>query len=169
MSNRIALIVVIALLILSGLKQVFDFENRLLDLSYALAEIIALIIMLANGTFSDRKYFNLAYALIGATLVGAMFKVLHYQGADQLLTFCPAALVILYVIHFATKPVKGVLDILKLLTAISFPAIAVPVAMHWVEDSWTLRLTSAAIFWITFVWFLVDGIQKKTLFANENS
>jgi len=169
MSNRIALIVIGALLIVSAFQQIFCFDNKLLLLSYSLAEIMALIMMLANGTFSDRSYFNAAYALIGMTILGAMFKILHWTGADQLLILCPAALVILYVIHFITKPAKDVQDILKLLTAVSYPAVAIPVAMHWIDDSWTLRITSVSIFWVTFGWFLAEGIRKKHLFAKENS
>jgi len=168
MSNRLALIIIAVFLVVSALDSVFLFENNVLSQSFGLAKIVALIMMVANGTFSDRKYFRFVYLLLGITILGTLFKILHWTGADELLSSGITALVIVYVIHFATKPEKGMLDILKLLTVVSYAGISLAVLMHRARYSWELRLIDTAIFWSTFIWFLVEGIQKKRLFTKEN-
>jgi hypothetical protein len=85
------------------------------DRFLAVAEYVGLLMLLVNGTFYSSKLFQLAVALIGVVILGALLKILHSPFADPAL-FLPFLLVfIVYVIHFRSKKPKTPLDILKLI------------------------------------------------------
>jgi hypothetical protein len=169
MTNKIAIVVVGALLAISLLDQVVELGHPLVAYSASAATCAALMMMLANGTFTDRKYYTLAYFLMGATLLGFLLKILHWTGADQILVLSVIALVILYSIHFATKPSKGVLDILKFVTVLTNAAHIVLKITRIVGDVWTFGVVASAIFWITFLWFIVEGARSGQLFTEKDA
>jgi hypothetical protein len=168
MSNAVAIIILGILLTLTILNQFIYSSNIIFVHSQTLAQAVALIMMLSNGTFTDRKYFNLAYLLIGAAVVGWLLNILHWSGADEILIGSVAALLILYSIHFASKTAKRFLDVLKLIMVYSSAVAVVLTFTRWAGDPWVWGKAALVIFWTTFLWFLVDGIRRKQLFTEEN-
>jgi len=134
----------------------------------AIAEIMGMIMMLVNGTFTDTRYYTIAKGAIALVLLGAAFKILHYPGADQLLIIPFAILCVLYIIHFFGKKAKNHLDVLKLFTVFGFFIPAPLFVVHLIsEETIDVLITiSHIIFWITFVDFLVLGFARRTLFKS---
>jgi hypothetical protein len=131
-----------------------------------IAENLGLIMMLVNGTFMHTRYFQIAKALVCVIVLGALFKILHYAGADQLLLFPFPILWLLYVIHFISKKTKNFLDILKviMLLAVLLPQPLVILHMISYETKIVLFIISDILFWITFTYFIVSGYNRKILF-----
>ena len=59
-------------------------------------------------------YFRLGLLLGSLLLVGALFKLLHWAGADVLLLVSLGGLALTYAMRFARKQAKSQFDVLKL-------------------------------------------------------
>ncbi|SHG75622.1 hypothetical protein SAMN04488109_1702 [Chryseolinea serpens] len=162
--NNTTRIILTCLLIFVGLF-VNPSDHTLESNGWLLAKIAATWIMLTHGTFVDRRYFFLAYVIGFAAEVGVAFKILHYAGADELLAVSLPAMTVLYFIHFLSKKQKQLLDILKVLTVSLQFTIAWLVMMHWMESHTWVSLLPEYSFWITFAYYIVLGIQRKTLYV----
>jgi hypothetical protein len=159
-------IILVGVFILLGIVDTFYiFDNGILSLGWLLAKIAATLMMLRHGTFIDRKYFYLAYGIGFAIVVGLLFKIMHYEGADQILTFSLPAMPVLYFIHFLSKKKKQVLDILKMLTVVLHFSIALLVMMHGVDRDLWVTLLPDYFFWFTFAYYIVLGLRRKTLYV----
>jgi hypothetical protein len=88
------------------------------EIILGVAEKVALIMMLANGTFYSTRYFTITKFLIGIVIIGALMKILHLPNADVILLTPFAAMAVVYTIHFSRKRPKTYLDVMKLLTVI---------------------------------------------------
>jgi hypothetical protein len=159
-------IILVSLLILLGIADTFyDFDKAILSQGWLLAKIAATWMMLTHGTFVDRRYFNLAYGIGLAIVLGVLFKILHYAGADEILMVSLPAMPALYFIHFLSKKQKQVLDILKVLAVSLHFIIALLVMMHWLDDQTWVSFLPDYSFWFTFVYYIVLGIRRKTLYV----
>ncbi|HEY5748673.1 MAG TPA: hypothetical protein VIU12_21535 [Chryseolinea sp.] len=163
--NKIWLILISAFILLGIADMFYAFDNAILSLGWLLAKIAATWMMLTHGTFVNHRYINLAYGIGAAIGVGLLFKILHYEGADEILIVSLPAMPVLYFIHFLSKKQKQVLDVLKVLTVSLHFIIALLVMMHWMDrDMWVAYLPDY-FFWFTFAYYIVLGIQRKNLYV----
>ena len=162
--NSTVRVILTSLLIYGGLS--FNpFDITTMEKVWLLAKIAATWIMLIHGTFVDRRYFFLVYVIGFAIEIGAMFKIMHYEGADELLTVSLPAMTVLYFIHFLSKKQKQMLDVLKLLTVSLHFIMALLILMHWMDaHTWVVFLPTCS-FGLTFAYYIVLGIQRKTMYV----
>jgi hypothetical protein len=168
--NKFLLIVISVVLFVALAKVIFP--SLFISFQFApeqivfIAQVIGLIMMLVNGTFTDTLYFKVSILIFIIILVGAAMKILHYAGADQTILISLPIIPLIYLIHFVLKKEKGHLDILKLLTVFALFIIPPLLMLHIISRDYTnsVRIFNQVIFWLTFVDFLAMGLSKGTLF-----
>jgi len=79
------------------------------------ARLLAWGLLVSGGTIIGTGYFRLSLWLGGMLLVGVLFKIQHLPGASILLFGGLSGLILTYLVRFVRKPVKGQLDVVKLL------------------------------------------------------
>ncbi len=139
------------------------------EVPITIAEIIGLIIMLINGTFKKSVFYKFFTASLFVLLLGVLLKVLHLNGADQLMALPYLVIPVVYTLYFIRKKSKDHLSIMKWLAVIFF---FLPVSLsdfRLISDDAAspLFLTSHIIFWIAFADFLVIGFRDRTLFHTK--
>jgi hypothetical protein len=161
----VVLSVALAKVILPSLFISFQFEPEAM---LFIAQVLGLIMMLVNGTFTDTLYFKISLFALIIIFLGAALKILHYAGADQTIVISFPMIPILYLIHFVSKKEKGHLDILKLLTVFAFFITPLLLFLHLVSRDYasSIRIFNQAIFGLTFADFLAMGLTRRTLFRN---
>lgn len=167
--NRLLLAIVVLLLLsaaISLLLPTLPFET---EVPITIAEIIGLIIMLINGTFKKSVFYKFFTASLFVLLLGVLLKVLHLNGADQLMALPYLVIPVVYTLYFIRKKSKDHLSIMKWLAVIFF---FLPVSLsdfRLISDDAAspLFLTSHIIFWIAFADFLVIGFRDRTLFHTK--
>lgn len=132
----------------------------------SVAEILCLILMLINGTFMETIFYKIFIASILLLVLGAIFKIMHYPGGEEMIAVSFILIPLVYTLHFILKKSKDQLDVLKLLIVYVF-FIPTPLVYYDVlsqEYSCIVYTVSHLVFWIAFIDFLVIGFRRKTLF-----
>lgn len=143
MKNKIFLLLIsIGLLItLSGIfiLMLTNFESGTLLFSTGLSivNLLGFILILKNSTLRKTIYFNIISILISITIIGAMFKIMHWPGSSVLLMVALLGIVIVYIVRFINKPKKETLDILKLAWVITTNLSSLSVSLHWLPKETT--------------------------------
>jgi len=129
-------------------------------------EIVAIFIMLANGTFLKTRYFRSSWLVLAIFSAGVVLQFLDSPVAQKVKQSAFLILFVLYAVHFIVKTPKGHLDILKLLTAFFFLTPTALILFRIVPERFEVPLLTMghAIVWITFVDFLVTEFLTKRLF-----
>jgi hypothetical protein len=164
------LIVLIVLILLMALSQMFIPATLIDGASHAIpliavAENLAIVLMLINGTFRKSRYFKYVLGVAGLLIVGMIFKILHLQGADELMSLPFLLIPFLYLPHFISKPSKHHLDYLKL---ISVFFLSLPLPMYTLnvfpdEVRITLVQISRWVLFVTFIDFVTMGVRRRSL------
>ena len=160
---------IIVLLLLLGLIGYFTTLNASLtvygDRLITVAENLGMIMMLVNGTFFGSRLFKFSLFLYGLIALGAIFKILHLEGADLLLLYPFLGLFGVYLIHFIQKKVKRRIDILKVLVVASFLVLPPLVILHLISEEHKLILlvVSHVLFGLTFLDFLYSSYKEGVL------
>jgi len=172
MLNRI-LLAAIALLFVFAIVRMFLLHTEP-EPWLSAAEVIAVIIMMINGTFMKTKYYPVAVGAISLFGLGAIMKILHLPIADQIIIAAFLLLIGTYIVHFFTKKSRVVLDSIKLIFVVAFivsrlvPYLLRLFHLHWVvlEDNPALYLAVESTLWLAFGYFVFDGLKRKTLLGN---
>lgn len=169
MTNKTTLIIIAISLVaaLVGLIiSFFDASINLADLlltgGYTIAQFLGLLILLYNGSLIGTKYFRIIQFLTGITILGALFKIMHWPGANEMLLISLNGIALTYLVRFINKKQKGHLDILKLLWVLTTYISVALVLLHWIPRE--ITYIGNILFWITFIDYVVIGIKSKTLF-----
>jgi hypothetical protein len=128
----------------------YDF---LLDTFQSLFFLTGLYLLIRNGTFIQTREFRLIGIGIAVVILGGLFKVMHWVGADQLVGFGGGLIFILYLLHFIKKPGKQLIDIGKLAFLITFLAGRYFKLMHWPKGD-ELTFLSIMIFIPVVIYFI---------------
>jgi hypothetical protein len=68
-------------------------------------------LLVKNGTFITTKLFYIVAMLgISILLIGVLFKIMHWPGANEALIVAFALIFISYALHFIKKPTKALND-----------------------------------------------------------
>lgn len=51
----------------------------------AVAALVAVIMMMVNGTFMETIYYRVAIGAVGVFILGVVFKIMHLTGSDQMI------------------------------------------------------------------------------------
>lgn len=157
---------ILMLLALIGWKTTLNENLTASAIKYVwVAEAIALIMMLVNGTFVSSVWFKIAAFFLCLTALGILFRIMHYPGGDELSTLPLLAVFILYLVHFSKKAAKRRVDYLKVLMLLGALVLAPIVFLHLVPvlERDSFFLVSHVLLWSTFLDFLYTGKQEGLL------
>lgn len=116
--------------------------------------LTGLYLMLLNGSFIQTRWFNLVRLAISLLLIGALFKIMHWPGADILIISSALVLIIAYLSHFFYKPRKMPIDYGKLLIVLIQPILKVFMALHVYTpapellDAWNMLLILFILYYV---------------------
>lgn len=80
----------------------------------ALIELAGAVFLLYNGTFIKTRYFNYAKGMFALVLLGMLFHIQHYPYNRELFAIGWLGILFIYGLSFINKPIKKLLDFLKL-------------------------------------------------------
>ncbi len=166
--NRILLYVILFLLVLGLIGHFTPLSTEITahaDLFIAIAEKLGIIVMLLNGSFINTSLFRIALFFLGLTALGALFKILHYAGADELLLYSPIALFCVYLLHFYRKKPKQRTDVLKVFMLLGLLILSALLVLHIIsaEHREALVIINEVLFWVTFLDFLYTSQKQGVL------
>lgn len=79
----------------------------------SIAEILCLILMLVNGTLMGTIPYKIFIGSILLLGLGAIFRIMHYTGGEEMMVLSFILIPLTYTIHFICKKPKDQLDVLK--------------------------------------------------------
>jgi hypothetical protein len=150
-------IIIVNVLVVLGIG---DFVGR----TYIMVavEFAGAVLLLKNGKFAYSKFAPIVNGAIAVFLVGAMFKILHWPGADMMLLIGLAGTPALYLMYFgAEKHEFTLLSILKLVLVPVMFATPLFKIMHW-PYVFELQITNDILFIITLAVFIVPNFSLLT-------
>lgn len=157
----LSLLVAVAGKFLISTPESSEIGAQLLTYGLQLGQLLALVLLVNSGTIIGTGYFRLILLLCGVALVGGLFKIMHYPGADVLLVASLVGIALTYALRFARKPYRGQLDILKLLLVLVACGSAVLLLLHLVPRE--ARYVAPGLLWLTVLDFLYLKNQKRTV------
>jgi hypothetical protein len=98
---------------------------------FSLTSITGIVFLMRNGTFYKTIFFKITLGLFALISVGALFKIMHWPGANIALILGFSGTVVNYAIHYTKKQTKSLTDYLKLLWVTLSFLISLGIIMHW--------------------------------------
>ena len=136
-------------------------DDYLLSVSQSFFFLTGIYLLVKNGTFIRTRGFRWLGISIALVLVGAMFKRMHWEGADLMLGSGLASVGVLYLIHFVKKPEKDIADAGKLAFLFTFLAGKYFRVMHW-PMAGELSFLSMMILILVVIYFVqMKGIIRE--------
>ena len=165
-TNKTAIIIV-GLLVIIGvtIEIINDFHliklPDVINIFEYIGKIGGIVLLLSKGTFIKNRtlgsWVSLCFAVI---IVGALFKIMHWQSASVLLVVGLLGVPLFYAIHFYQKKTKTLLDILKLLWLTSISISKIIAFLHLPYRN-QVSLLEIVLFLIMFAFFVYE--QRKNL------
>ncbi len=120
----------------------------------AIGSLGGLSLMIKDGTFIETVFFRITLAFISIIIVGAMFKFIHWPGANLMLIAGFICIPPAYLISFVGKFDKQLLDYLKAIWVVANYTIGILILMNWIENYYTIIPTTLLL--ITYLMYLKD-------------
>ena len=112
----VAGLVILRIIFLLNLIPVMSFFWDLLsflDSNFLVVVVLALYLIAGESKFMRSKWMRIIRAFFGLLILGVLFKILHWPGADFVLLGAITGLIVIYTIWFIRKPKKLMLDWVK--------------------------------------------------------
>ncbi len=130
----------------------FDSLQRIIS---AFGRLAAIIFLVKEGSFIKSKILiTIQGIFIFIFLVGMLFKILHWEGADLLLMIGLIGIPVVYLIHFLRKKNKGITDYLKAVWLGVFSTGLLFTILHWPYANLLIQI-QAILFLTLFVMYVV--------------
>ncbi len=128
-----------------------------------ISELAGFFMLILNGTFIKTRFFKILNGAAALIIVGALFKIMHWQYADLLLTMGLIGTILIYFLSFLKKPLKKRLDFLKLTWVIVAFAIAILRFAHLIGEEY--QVLSSTLIWLAIIDYLKMQKEKGRLFS----
>lgn len=139
----------------------------MIDLGVRAAGLLAMFMLIRNGSTRQTVYWRLILICIGLGFIGALLTLQHWPIGRILLAGFVSAIAFIYCIRFIKKPVKEFLDVLKLAWVCSAGILYPLTLFHLVPRG--LLTISQVIFWLAMIDFLVIGFKNRTILERVRS
>lgn len=163
--NLLILLLIAALIALGGLIELiltqFEKGGLFLSLGLSFVNLFGLILLLRNSSLTKTIYIRIISILIAIIIIGAMFKIMHWPGSSIMLSIGLMGIPSVYSFRFIKKPVKQLLDILKLAWVVTSTIIALGVILHLFPRD--LTYLPNIIMLATILHFAIICIKNKEL------
>jgi hypothetical protein len=170
MSNKTTLFLIGTLLLVGILGFVLpgDSPNKVTQFGLGAAHLIALYMLINNGTLRSTWFWFLILGCVLLALLGAMFKIMHWPYANMMLLAGLCSIGLAYLASFLRKPSKGIFDVLKLIwvwlnygSMLLFLYRAITASVYY----WT-SIVSILLFWALVIHFSIQ-VFAGTEIENE--
>lgn len=124
---------------------------RLTEVLLATASLLGLSVLVSSSTLKRSRawrYISIATAII---VIGALFKIQHWPGADMLVAIGSFAIMVSYGLHYARKIRKRWSDHLKLLWVLTWVSSSLIRFLHLVSWSGAMQFASFVLMWTALV------------------
>lgn len=133
----------------------------LLTASQNLFFLSAIYLLVKNGAFIKTREYRFLGVSLAVTLIGAMFKLMHWEGGNLMIGSGLASVFIIYVIYFMRKPQKDLLAVGKAVFLLTFLAGKYFKLRHWPKAD-ELSFLSIMILIVVVLYFIQSrGILKE--------
>ncbi len=157
----IGLIIALVGFLTSQLTDNYDAENWTY-IGLWISELTGFFMLLLNGTFIKSKYFRILKGVIAIIIIGALFRILHWEYNRLIMTIGFIGIMLTYFFSFLNKPIKKRLDYLKLVWVIVAYTNAIFTYLHIIGDEY--QVLSSAIMWLAIIDYMKTERQKRRLF-----
>lgn len=157
LSFPVVILILLIIGIIGELLLYFKIDTfaTILEILSALGRIAAIIILLKEGSFiRSRILITILSLFIFIVLVGMLFKILHWEGADLLLMIGLTGIPFVYLVHFFRKKNKKITDYLKVVWLFAFSTGLMFTILHWPYANLFLQI-QAILFLMLFVMYVV--------------
>ena len=127
---------------------------------FIIVELVCLELILRESTLFLTIYFRLISVCVSVYLVGALFKILHWEGGDLLLLFSLSGVAVIYLIRTINKRKLIVLDFVKCAWVIAACANTIIRLLHW-PYSVISGYATVALFIAMFILFFLSPNQPR--------
>lgn len=162
-------IVILIGFLIAGISLFYNFiinEGFSIDgyrIGTGIVQLAGMYLLIKSGTFIKTRFSKYARIGIAFILTGVLFKVLHYYGSEiAIITGC-AVILGFYTWSFIDKPLKKVLDWLKLLFAFVTLTTYISSVFHY---TWGDYLPAPIVIMFFMIILHIDE-QKKLDFPEE--
>lgn len=144
-------------------------DTRSTALSVAIVQLAAVYFIIRSGTLlTTRPYAQIVSMLIALLLVGMLFKILHWEGANLLLMISLLSFPLLYTVRFILKSTHNLLDIAKFLWVLAAFASILFNISHWKYGD-ELAGIQHALFWaMALAFFYTLALKNKKQAAGSH-
>jgi uncharacterized membrane protein YjjP (DUF1212 family) len=150
-------VLIVNILIVLGIG---SFEGRAFVMT--VVELAGVALLLKNGKFAYTKYARWVNAVFAVVIIGALFKTMHWPGADVILIAGLMGFPILYFVYFSIEKREASLQSLLKLVLVSIMFI-LPLfkIMHW-PHVFELQIANDILFVLTLAVFIVPNFKLLT-------
>jgi hypothetical protein len=169
--NKLVLIA-IAIFILAGIalwiypiEPLFGFPVP--DTLFWLAKALVIIIMLANGSFYETIFFKITKLAVAILFLGAIFKIMHIEGADLLIVSTSVLIPFIYLVYFLKKARREFIGYAKVAAVFLRFIPSALLILHLFDREYCLDLilVSDILVAVIFINFTIRGLGDKSLLA----
>ena len=171
MNNKLNLIIILvgfltAIVgwVLSTIENNVEVYYRLFNGGLVLAKFASVALLVRNSNLFSLVYGWIFQACAGLIFLGAIIKILHLPGANQVLFLALLIIPVSYLVRFLKKEQKRRLDIIKLLWVTAACVSGVLFLGHWVSRE--ILYVPDVLFWLMVLDFVITGWKENTLFKS---
>lgn len=159
-NNRVLLFLLAMSILLVPVSYFFKVHSRIPFIADKLFVYCCFSLLLLNGTFAKTKYAWLVNIGIGVLIVGVLFKIMHWPGANELLIIGFSSIFILYLFHFIMrKKYQLVFGVAKLLLLLMYLGSKLFTILHWPYNT-VLQMVAPIVLFIVVGSFILLNFQK---------
>jgi hypothetical protein len=164
MNNKTTVLIIGILLILGLSGELLNYFNIstfdfLTKIAIGIGRLGGIILILQNGTLTKtRPFFQFILFLLGITILGGLFKILHWPYNNAILLSGLFGVPTVYAIRFFKKLNKKRLDILKFLWLTTLYIAAIFKIEHWPFGNELLTI-EGILFVLLFMDFSIQYFQ----------
>jgi len=125
-------------------------------------QLVGLNMILKESTLLFTNYFRFISLCFAVYIVGALFKIMHWYGSDQLLLFSIAGVGIIYFFRTINKKPKYLLDVIKCVWVMMECVSSLATILHQ-PNADILSITSFTLFIILCGIFILYPQQRHVL------
>lgn len=167
--NNLPYLVIIVIGLLTALISFFAFNLtsnlEAEDWTYVglwASELAGFFMLLINGTLIKTKHFRLLKGSIALIIIGALFKILHWEYHKTLIVIGFLSIVLIYFLSFLNKPIKKRLNYLKLAWVIIAYTGGILTFLHIIGPEY--HILQSAIMWLAIIDYLKIEKENRRLF-----
>ena len=157
----LGLIVALVGFLTSNLTNNYNVENWTYT-GLWISELAGFFMLLINGTFIKTKYFRILKGVIAIIIIGALFKIMHWEYNSLILITGFIGIILTYFFSFINKPIKKRLDYLKLAWVIVAYTNGILTYLHIIGDEY--QILSSSLMWLAIIDYLKIQKGKGKLF-----